>query len=143
MDAEIIAGYMTGFHNDIYFKPPYAPLFVVNDTLCVFDHHKERIRRYLPDLTEVDEVPITYHKERTWKPRLVQDARDGTVYALFARNLRTWLRRIDPNTGRVGPERVLDHPFPEEVQVHDGHAYFIYRVSGTLQHRTLYRQRIR
>ncbi|MGV3637250.1 MAG: carboxypeptidase-like regulatory domain-containing protein [Flavobacteriales bacterium] len=143
VDAEIIAGYMTGFHNDIYFKPPYAPLFVVNDTLCVFDHHKERIRRYLPDLTAVDEVPITYHKERAWKRRLVQDVRDGSVYALFARNLRTWLRRIDPNTGQLGPERALDHPFPEEVQVHDGHAYFIYRVSGTLQHRTLYRQRIR
>lgn len=142
IDAEIIAGYMTGFHKHIYFKPPYAPLFVVGDTLCVFDHYKERIRRFLPDLSVVDEVPIAYHRERTWKTRLLQDRRDGTVYAVFARNMRTWLRSVDVSTGKLGPERALDHPFPEEVQVHDGHAYFIYRPFGSLQHRTLYRQRI-
>ncbi len=142
VDAEIIAGYITGFYNDIYFKAPYAPLFVVRDTLCVFDHYQERIRRFLPDLTEVDAVPITYHRERTWKTRLLQDRADGSVYAVYARNLRTWLREVDTTTGKLGPERLLDHPGPEEVQVHDGHAYFIYRPFGSLQHRTLYRQAI-
>ena len=143
IDAEIIAGYMTQFHKDIYFDPPYAPLFVVKDTLCVFDHYTERIRRFLPDLTEVEAVPMTHHKERTWKTRLLQDRSDGTVYALFARNLHTWLRSVDPSTGKLGPMRELDHPFPEEVQVHGGHAYFIYRTYGSLQHRTLYRQAIK
>ena len=143
VDAEIIAGYMTGFHHDIYYKPPYAPLFVVRDTLCVFDHYKERIRRFLPDHTEVGAVPIGYHRERYWKTRLVQDRSSGAVYALFARNLRTWLREVDTRTGQLGPQRTLDDPFPEEVQVHGGHAYFIYRPYGSLQHRTLYRQRIR
>lgn len=143
VDAEIIAGYMTGFHKDIYFRSPYAPLFVVNDTLCVFDHYKERVRRYLPDHRMVDEIPITYHRDRNWEHRLLQDRTDGMVYVLYARNLRTWLRRIDPATGQLGPERSLDHPFPEEVQVHDGYAYFIYRPYGSLQHRTLYRQAVR
>lgn len=142
VDAEIIAGYMTGFHKDIYFRSPYAPLFVVNDTLCVFDHYKERVRRYLPDHRMVDEIPIAYHRDRNWKHQLLQDRKDGSVYALYARNLRTWLRRVDPATGQLGPERALDHPFPEEVQVHDGYAYFIYRPYGSLQHRTLYRQAI-
>lgn len=143
IDAEIIAGYMTQFHKDIYFDPPYAPLFVVKDTLCVFDHYTERIRRFLPDLSEVEPVRMTHHQERTWKTRLIQDRSDGVVYALFARNLHTWLRSIDVGTGELGPVRALDHPFPEEVQVHDGHAYFIYRPFGSLQHRTLYRQAIR
>jgi len=111
--------------------------------LCVFDHYTERIRRFLPDLTEVEAVPMTHHKERTWKTRLLQDRSDGTVYALFARNLHTWLRSVDPSTGKLGPMRELDHPFPEEVQVHGGHAYFIYRTYGSLQHRTLYRQAIK
>ena len=61
---------------------------------------------------------------------------------MYARNLRTWLREVDTTTGKLGPERLLDHPGPEEVQVHDGHAYFIYRPFGSLQHRTLYRQAI-
>lgn len=143
IDAEIIAGYMTQFYKDQYFDPPYAPLFVVHDTLCVFDHYTERIRRFLPDLSPAGDVPITHQRERTWKTRLLQDAGDGTVYALFARNLHTWLRTVDATTGALGPVRMLDHPFPEDVQVHGGHAYFIYRPYGSLQHRTLYRQALR
>jgi len=142
-DAEVIAGYMTEFYKDIYFDPPYAPLFVVHDTLCVFDHYKERIRRFRPDLTIVDEVPITHQNERTWKTRLLQDPTDGTVYAQFAKNLHTWLRVVDPSTGTLGPSRSLTHPFPEEVQVHDGHVYYVYRPYDSLQRRTLYREALR
>ena len=142
-DPEVIAGYMTEFYKDIYFDPPYAPLFVVHDTLCVFDHYKERIRRFRPDLTVVDEVPITHQKDRTWRTRLLQDPTDGTVYAQFARNLHTWLRTVDPSTGVIGTRRSLTHPFPEEVQVHDGHVYYVFRPYGSLQRRTLYREALR
>jgi len=142
IDAGIIAGYMTDFHRNLYFKAPYAPLFVVQDTLCVFDHYRERIRRFLPDRTAVDEVPLTYHLDRTWKDRLVQDRTDGAVYALFARGPRTWLRRIETVTGALGPILRLEHPYPEEVQAHDGQAYYIFRPYGSQQRRTLYRQAI-
>lgn len=143
IDAEIIAGYMTGFHQNIYFRSPYAPLFVVRDTLCVFDHYKERIRRFRQDHVAVDEVPIAYQHDRHWAGRLLQDRSNGTVYVEFARNHRTWLRSVDPATGTLGPLRALDHPFPEGVQVHDGYAYYIHRPYGSLQRRTLYRQAIR
>ena len=56
IDAEIIAGYMTGFPDDLYFHPPYAPLFVINDTLCVFDHYRERIARYNSALHPIGEA---------------------------------------------------------------------------------------
>jgi len=143
VDAEIIAGYMTGFHNNIYFEPTYAPLFVVNDTLCVFDHYTHAIRRFLPDGSSVDQVPISYHQQRHWSTKLLQDPSDDAVYALFVRDRRTWLRTVDPCDGSLGPVRMLDHPYPEEVQVDQGYAYFIYRPYGSLQHRTLYRQAVR
>ncbi|HRH69007.1 MAG TPA: carboxypeptidase-like regulatory domain-containing protein [Flavobacteriales bacterium] len=142
-DPEVIAGYMTEFYKDIYFDPPYAPLFVVHDTLCVFDHYKERIRRFRPDLSVVDEVPITHQNERAWRTRLLQDPTDGTVYAQFAKNLHTWLRSVDPSTGKLGDDRSLTHPFPEDVQVHNGHVYYVYRPYGSLQRRTLYREALR
>ncbi len=143
VDPEVIAGYMTAFYNDPYFDPPYAPLFVVSDTLCVFDHYRRTLRKFLPDGSSVGEVPITHQADKAWCDRLVQDPSSGMVYALFARNLHTWLRMIDPRTGALGPVRMLDHPFPEDVRVHDGHAFYIYRPYGSLQHRTLYRQRIK
>ncbi|MEO8588504.1 MAG: hypothetical protein ABI432_03975 [Flavobacteriales bacterium] len=143
VDREVIAGYMTAFYNDPYFDVPYAPLFVVNDTLCVFDHYRERIRRFAPDLTALDEITMTYQKERTWKTRLLQDAVDGRIYAQFARGVHTWLREVNPGTGGLGRVITLTYPFPEEVQVHDGHAYYVYRPYGSLQHRTLYREALR
>ncbi|MBP7154968.1 MAG: hypothetical protein KBA60_03085, partial [Flavobacteriales bacterium] len=142
IEREIIAGYMTGFQNDPYFVLPYAPLFVVHDTLCIFDHAKGMIRRSRSDLTAIDEIPISYQKDRVWNERLIQDRANGSVYAVFAKNLLTWLRKVDPSTGNLGPISRLTHPFPEEVKVHGRHAYYVYRPYGSLQHRTLYRESV-
>lgn len=143
VDREVIAGYMTAFYKDPYFDVPYAPLFVVNDTLCVFDHYRERIRRFTPDLAAVDEVSMSHHTERNWKTRLLQDAVDGRIYAMYAKGIHTWLREVDPMSGALGRVISLTHPFPEEVQVRAGHAYYVYRPYGSLQHRTLYRESLR
>ena len=140
IDREIIAGYMTEFHRDIYFDAPYAPLFVVNDTLCVFDHYKERVRRFTKDLQPVDEIPITYHRDRDWRTRLLQDQATGAVYAVFTRGVKAWLRRVDTSTGELGPVQAMTYRFPEDVQVHNGHIYYVYRPFGSLQRRTLYRE---
>lgn len=142
IDREIIAGYMTEFHRDPYFDPPYAPLFVVNDTLCVFDHFKEKVRRFTIDLRPVDEVPISHHKDKAWRTRLIQDPATGAVHAVFARGVSTWLRTVDPSSGALGPIRMLTYRFPEDVQVYDGHVYYVYRTFGSLQRRTLYREPI-
>lgn len=143
VDREVIAGYMTGFQHDPYFKVPYAPMFVVDDTLCVFDHVTQRIRRYSPEGESIDEVSMKHSSDRRWRGKLLQDTGDGGVYALFARGPSTWLCRVDPATGALGAPASLTHPFPEEVQVHAGHAYYVYRPQGPRDHRTLYREALR
>ncbi|HRH39098.1 MAG TPA: carboxypeptidase-like regulatory domain-containing protein, partial [Flavobacteriales bacterium] len=85
IDAEIIAGYMTGFPNDIYFHVPYAPLFVVHDTLCVFDHYKERIHRFTKHLAAIDSVPILHQRDRDWDGELLQDPVTDQVYVVYQR----------------------------------------------------------
>lgn len=140
IDREVIAGFMTGFQHDPYFRVPYAPLFVVKDTLCVFDHTRMLLRRYSSDRVLVDEVPLVHQQEKGWRTCLLQDSADERIYALFARNAQTWLREVDVHTGGVGHAHKLAHPFPEEIQVFDGHVYYVYRKHGSLQHRTLYRE---
>ena len=142
IEREVIAGFMTGFQKDRYFHVPYAPLFVVGSTVCVFDHERGRIRRFTAQLAALDDVPVSYHNERTWRMELLQDPVGGQVYARFAQGPRTWLCMVDTGTGSVGPPLVLDLPWPEDVQVHDGHAYYVYRAFGSMQRRTLYRQRL-
>ncbi|MBL7980687.1 MAG: carboxypeptidase-like regulatory domain-containing protein [Flavobacteriales bacterium] len=143
LDREVVAGFMTGFSHDIYYRVPYAPLFVVHDTLRVFDHYKERIRPFTASLEPLADVPLTHHNERHWKQRLLHDVHDDRIYALFAQGIRCWLREVDVRTGALGPVRMLTHASPEEVQVHAGHAYYVYRVPGSLQTRTLYREALR
>jgi hypothetical protein len=143
IDREVIAGHMTGFHRDPYFRMPYAPMFVVDGVPCVFDHAEARIRRFDPTLEEMDPVEMSHHRERGFREQLLQDPVSGSVHALFARHGRTWLREVDATTGQVGDPVQLTHPYPEGIQLHDGHAYYLYRPFGSTQHRTLYRERIR
>jgi hypothetical protein len=140
VDREIIAGYMTGFHHDPYFKVPYAPMFVVNDTICVFDHGRALIRRFDKKLRSVDEVPIEHHKQRGWKKELLQDPVTRKIYSLYGRSDRMVLIEIDPATGMINNERMLTHPWPESVKVYGGSAWYIYREYGSTQRRTLYRE---
>lgn len=143
IDAEIIAGYMTDFPNDLYFHVPYAPLFVMNDTLCIFDHYFERIRRFDRHLQLIDEVPIVYHRDPDWKGELLNDRLSDAVYARFSKGPVTILQHVDPRTGALGAITRLTHPYPDEVQVSGGYAYYVYRPYGSLQKRTLYREVIR
>lgn len=142
-DPEIVAGFMVGWDQDIRYRPPYAPLFVVRDTLCVFDHHLERIRRFDRDLTPIDEVPITYQRDADWDHIVVQDRKTEIVYSKFSKGSRTWLRPLEPSTGALGAATPLTHPWPKDVQVHDGYAYYVFRPYESLQKRTLYREQIR
>lgn len=143
VDREVIAGFMTGFQHDAYFKVPYAPLFVVNDTLCVFDHARERIRRFTSTGGVIDEIPMVHHNERGWKGKLIHDPATGKVFALFAKGMNSFLRNIDPSTGSMGERIVLTHPFPQEVQVYGGYAYYVYRPPGAVDRRALYREALR
>lgn len=142
VDREVIAGFMTGFQHDKYFKVPYAPLFRLNDTLCVFDHAKGAIRWFSLDGAALGEAPMKHQRDRSFRRLLLHDTSTGRVHALFQRGPVAMLRTVDPRSGALGPEQPLTHPFPSEVQVHDGHAYYVYRPFGSLQKRTLYRERL-
>lgn len=145
VEKEVVAGYMSGFSRNIWFKPLYAPLFVVGDTLLVFDHVRSRLRKFDRAFAQVGEVGLTYQgvaDGKFWSGRLLQDAADQQVYALFHRNGTSWLRRIDPVTGGIGDRIRLTHAYPERVQVYAGRIYYIWRPFGSMQKRTIYRDRL-
>lgn len=145
-DPEVVAGYMAGFDRNIWFKPVYAPMFVVGDTIVVFDHYRGRLRKYDGSFKACGEVPIVHHLARAgrdWQGRILQDGRTGALHAQYERYGQGWLQRIDPHTGRPGAITRLTYRYPEKVQVYDGDVYYIHRPQGSLQKRTLYRERLR
>ena len=145
-DPETVAGYMAGFDKNIWFKPVYAPMFVVQDTLLVFDHCQGRMRKYDHSFKQVGEAAIGHHlnmKGRDWKGRLLQDRRSGTIYAHYERFGQSWLQTIDPHTGDMGSITRLAYKYPGKVQVFDGYVYYIHRPFESLQKRAIYRERMR
>ena len=140
VDKQIIAGYMTGFQFDPYFRALYAPMFRTGDTLCVFDHYKACIRRFDAQLTLRNEVPIGYHERRDWEGELLQDPIDEHVYASFKRRGVLGLCQVETTSGELGRPHHMQDRYPEQVQIHGGYVYYVYRPKESLEHRTLYRE---
>ncbi len=145
VDKEVVAGYMSGFQRNIWFKPVYAPLFVVGDTLLVFDHASGTLRKYDRAFNEGRRSHLPYLDRiqgRHWAGRILQDRATQKLYAIFSRNGYQWLRSIDPVTGAMGDRRSIMYKYPERVQVHNDAIYYVYRPVESLQKRSIYRERI-
>lgn len=145
VDKETVAGYMGGFQHNIWYRPVYAPLFVVGDTLLVFDQVRARMRKFTRDLVPVGEAPLPYlarQERRDRVERIMQDRKAQGLYAVYARYGATWVRPIDPVTGALGDRFRITNGYPERVQAHEGYLYYISRPYGSLQKRTIYRERM-
>lgn len=146
VDKEVAAGYMRGFQHNIWFKPVYAPLFVVGDTMLVLDHARGRMRKFDRHLGPCGDVSLSYLRKdlgRYRVDRILQDRATQRIYALFARHGRHWVREVDPHQGTLGKESPVTHLHPERVQVYDGSLYYIHRPYESLQKRAIYRERLR
>ncbi|MEZ4756489.1 MAG: hypothetical protein R2817_06660 [Flavobacteriales bacterium] len=143
VDKEIIAGYMTGFHHHPYFHVPYAPLHVIADTLCIFDHERSLLVHCDVEGSVLRTTPISHHRDRSWTGVLLFDRVVGRVYALYQRGAILHLRSVDLTTGATGPTQPLEQPFPGAVQVHNGHVYYTRRPDGSAGVRSLFRERLR
>jgi len=145
MDEHDVAASMTGFSNTFFYEPVYAPLFVINDTINIFDHYENTIWKYVRDTVSAGEVAIDYHllkPKRNWKKKLITDELTGTVYALFLKNGHHILKRINPTTGKTIAEKELFYKFVSEIKVKDGYVYYTYKLKETLQKKYLYKERL-
>jgi hypothetical protein len=144
IDKEIAAAIISGFAHSIYYKPIYAPLFVVNDTVMIFDHYHDLIFRYDMQNNLIDSVDITYHKqkEREWEELMIVDKETGKVYALFNRNGYTYLKNIETETGEVIKTFKFTYRYADRVHIRGDQVYYVYRPYGSLQKKFMYKENI-
>lgn len=143
LDKYDVAASMTGFANNFLYEEVYAPLFVINDTIHIFDHYEDKIWKFIDDTVEVDAVPFNYHKPSkkfSWKKQLFMDEVNGKIYALFLINGYNYLKEVDTNTGKVVHEKKLTYQFVDEIKIKDGAVYYTYKPHQTLQKKFLYKE---
>lgn len=140
------AALMTDFRNNFYFDPLYAPMFVVNDTVLIFDHHASMIYRFDHSNKVVDSVGIAYHKLKgamKWKKELVKDVANDEIYAVFQKNGYYYLSYIDTKQGTVESTFKMSDKYTEKMKIKDDYVYYVYDPQDKYQTPFLYRERIR
>ncbi len=140
-----VAAAMTGFTNSFLYEPVYAPLFVINDTIHIFDHYENKIWKFIKDTIEVDSVAINYHhpaKKSEWKNQLIMDEINGKIYGLFLRNGYYYLKEINNITGEIVAEKKLFYQYVSKLKIKDGFVYYTYKPAQTLQKKFLYKEKV-
>jgi hypothetical protein len=133
------------FSNSIYFDPLYAPLFVNNDSILVFDHYKNLLFKYNYDLSFVDSLSINYHenaRKSGWEQPLVQDKENNRIFVLFERDGYTYLSLVDLTTGKVKYSRKLFYRYIEKLKIVDNQLFYIYRPFESIQKKYIYKETI-
>jgi hypothetical protein len=138
------------FERLAFFYPISAPLHVINEEICLFDHTNGLIHRLakdgsaLPDQEVANtEIPISYHQEPHWQRVVYRDPIRGEAYAAYLKHGMLTLKEIDLETGELKGSYELPRQFPSRVQVRDGVVYFLYKELDYDTTNRLYRLRIK
>ncbi len=142
IDKEIWVG-ATVFTHSLYYTPLYAPLFVKNDSVLVFDHYENKLYSHTPKFGLVDSTNINYHfksRQSGWEHPLIQDQNTEDIYAIFMRNGYTFLSLLDTNTGTIIKTFKLFYKYVENIQIIDNVVYYIYRPYESMQKKYIYKE---
>jgi hypothetical protein len=145
IDREVWVG-ANNFTQSIYYEPPYAPVFLKQDTLLVFDHYKDHLFKIDVKHEKIcDSVPISYHRpwRNDWSNRIIQDPITKEIYILFDKAGYSFLKRINPHTGKLDFEFPLHYRYVEKIRVINGWVHYIYRPFESIQKKYLYKEEIK
>jgi hypothetical protein len=145
IDKKVAAALMTGFTKSLFYDPLYAPLFILQDTICVFDHYKDALFHFDKQGRKIDSIAISYNHPknwREWKHLMLKDDIENTIYAVYAKDGHKYLKLIDHRDGKdKGKYKLIFHS-GDKVKVRDGYIYYVYRPFESTQEKFLYRERI-
>ena len=144
VDKEVYAGYMAGFQKNLFYRSTYAPLFLMSDTLYIFDHYSDYIYRHHSLGTLLDSIPISYHRDKNFhfSEAVVKDSSEKRFWVVGRRGGKAVLKTIDLHNGKVEKSHSIYHIFPENIQVNKGHIYYIYRRTGSKKTKHLFVERV-
>jgi hypothetical protein len=145
VDKHKIAAVMAGATQNMLYTPLYAPLYIIHDTIMVFDHYNNAILKYTADNNRFDSIPVNYHHPaqwRDWKHKLFVDKGKGDVYALYEKNGFFCLKQVSLSTGAVIGSYTLYNRFVKNIKVKDGYVYYVFHPFESLQQAFVYREKI-
>lgn len=134
----------TNFQENALNREIYCPLFLVEDSIYIFDHcgNQALVYNSFGDLQR--SFPIVYHLPESWDKTLILDYDTHLLYGQFIMNGTIQLQQINRTNGKVEKKyRLEEQKFFEEIKIRDGWAYFLYNERQDMSLPNVYRQRLR
>ena len=145
VDKRIVASLMSGFTKSMFYEPLYAPLYVVKDTISVFDHYKDLLFHIDRQGRKIDSISISYNHPKNWKEWknvMLKDDVENTIYAVYEKNGHKYIKQISLQNGKEQGRYTLQFHSADRLKIHDGYAYYIYRPFESTQEKFFYRELI-
>jgi hypothetical protein len=145
-DKHIIASLMSGFTKSMFYEPLFAPLYIIKDTISVFDHYKDRLYHLDKSGNKIDSISISYNHPKNWKEwknKMLKDDIENLIYAVYEKNGHKYIKQISSQTGQDIGKYSLQFHSADKLKIHNGYAYYIYRPFESTQEKFFYRELIK
>ena len=128
VNHQMFSTYLRSFYTLRDLSKPYAPGFMVNDEVLIFDHMNNSLSYY--DSSGIfNKSKGMYHnsllKEELVK--MIQDPFNQRLYTLHNKSGVLYLRQVDTATGATGRPFKLYYPFAENVKVFENYVYYLHK----------------
>jgi hypothetical protein len=131
------------FEEMCFFDPIFAPLVKMGDSLIIFNYVDDKLEFLTQDGEIINEIPISFHKNKFWKEEIYVDEPSRKVYSLFKQNGITGVREINLKNGELGKEiKIPDFVHIENIKIRDNVLYFLYIEKQGLEYKKLYKMYI-
>ncbi len=141
VDREVWVG-ANVFTNSIYYDPPIGNMYKDIQDLYVFDFYDDKIVQYDGYSAEaIDSVEISFHlkpRKTGWEQEIIQDPITRKLYTFYDNAGFMEISEVNPKTGELGPKLKLFYRYVENIQIHNGLIYYIYRPYESPQKKFLY-----
>ena len=121
----------------------YNPLFIVDDTLYIFNHFEGRLDQ-LDDKGNVTKtLHINHHKKKGWKRLVYSEMMERQFYAVWMKNGAQHLIGLAfADDEQNFSSKITKHAYPEKVIVRNGYAYYTYKPNMDANLNKLYQQKL-
>jgi hypothetical protein len=118
----------TIFRETIVLDEIYAPLFVVNDSLIVFDFINNEINIFKNNTT-ISKTKIDFHITKTWKRLMLFDDIRHKTYSKYTEDDKFIIKEIDYINGKVGKSFNLPN-LCFKLKIMNGKTYYLMKNSN-------------
>ncbi|MEO8760357.1 MAG: hypothetical protein ABI388_04385 [Bacteroidia bacterium] len=118
---------MAFFYSNIA-KPIYAPVFLKNDTIVLFDFQEKTIVFFTQAGKEITKVKLDENDFSSFRSfEILYDNEAKQFYFIHKVPGKTTLNRINIYSGKITRKVLLEKPFPKNIQVLNNKIYYLFR----------------